>query len=145
MVWVKLNNFEFEAEKFETRTMPTPDLKGKEVIYWIKIKTPDKRLAIDLGRFMDGAPKFIDLRVPSALIAAKTEVETFRKIPPKNLAPGDELGRLGRQMKTGEVLSEKQDEEKSPTNQNESEWRFEIILRRTLPAASERQTQSPYG
>ncbi len=141
MVWVKLNNFEFEAEKFETRTMPTPDLKGKEIIYWIKIKTQDKRLAVDLGRFMDGAPKFIDLRVPSALIAAKTEIETFRKLPPKG-APS--AGDHGRQMKSGEVLSEKQAEE-SPSDEANNEWRFEIVLRRTLPTNSEKQTQSPYG
>jgi hypothetical protein len=143
MVWIKLNNFEFEAEKFETRTMPTPDLKGKEVIYWIKITTPDKRLATDLGRFMDGAPKFIDLKVPSALIAAKTEVETFRKMPPKGI-PGGDLGQQGRQTKTGEVLSENHSEERSG-REDEDEWRFEIILRRTLPTSSEKQTQSPYG
>ncbi len=140
MVWVKLNNFEFEAEKFETRTMPTPDLKGKEVIYWLKIKTEDKRLATDLGRFMDGAPKFIDLRVPSALIAARTEIETFRKVPPKGMPVGD-LGQQGRQLKTGEVLSDKTEEK----SDEENVWRFEIVLRRALANSSEKQTQSPYG
>jgi len=140
MVWVKLNSFEFEAEKFETRTMPTPDLKGKEVIYWLKIKTADKRLAIDLGRFMDGAPKFIDLRVPSALVAARTEIETFRKVPPKSMPVGD-LGQQGRQLKTGEVLSDKAEEK----SDEENVWRFEIVLRRTLANTSEKQTQSPYG
>jgi hypothetical protein len=137
LVWVKLNSFEFEAEKFETRTMPTPDLKGKEVIYWIKIATQDKRLATDLGRFMDGAPKFIDLRVPSALVAARTEVETFRKLPPK--IPATEETTEG-QTKSGGVVSEQNSEAN-----NENSWRFEIILRRTLPAGSEKQTQSPYG
>jgi hypothetical protein len=143
MVWVRLNNFEFEAEKFETRTMPTPDLKSKEIIYWIKIATPDKRLATDLGRFMDSAPKFIELRVPSALIAAKTEVETFRKIPPK-AAPVGDLGQQNRRTKTGEVLSEKRNEDESEDDSS-NQWRFEIILRRTLPSTSEKQTQSPYG
>jgi len=140
MVWVRLNNFEFEAEKFETRTMPTPDLKGKEIIYWIKIATEDKRLATDLEHFMDGAPKFIELRVPSALIAAKTEIESFRKIPPKALPSGD----VGRQAKNGEVLSEKETDEKSDAETDDLR-RFEIVLRRTLPSTSERQTQSPYG
>jgi hypothetical protein len=140
LVWVKLNNFEFEAEKFETRTMPTPDMKGKEIIYWIMIKIQDKRLATDLGRFMDGAPKFIDLRVPSALIAAKTEVETFRKLPPKGLPSTDV--QPGRQTKIGGVLSEEQADEVSENNYL---WRFEIVLRRTLPSSSEKQTQSPYG
>jgi hypothetical protein len=139
LVWVRLNNFEFEAEKFETRTMPSPDMRDKEVIYWILLKTQDKRLATDLERFMDGAPKFIDLRVPSALIAAKTEVETFRKMAPKGVASTDVLP-VGK-SKT-EVLSEKESDESSTENYV---WRFEIILRRTLPTASEKQTQSPYG
>jgi hypothetical protein len=134
LVWVRLNSFEFEAEKFETRTMPTPDMKGKEVIYWIKIRTGDKRFATELSRFMEGAPKLIDLRVPSALIAAKVEKESFR---PLKAATGDEVAR--NQTKTGEVLSEKNEQSE------ESEWRFEILLRRTLPSSSERQTQSPYG
>ena len=120
--------------------MPTPDMKGKEIIYWIMLKTQDKRLATDLGRFMDGAPKFIDLRVPSALIAAKTEVETFRKLAPKGVASTDV--QPGGKSKTGEVLSEKESEESASENYL---WRFEIILRRTLPSSSEKQTQSPYG
>jgi len=144
MVWIRLNNFEFEAEKFETRTMPTPDLKGKEVIYWIKIQTSDRRLATDLGRFMDGAPKFIELRVPSALIAAKTEVETFRKMPPK-VDPESDLSRQARQTKSGEVLSEKEMQGPAGGSVDNEQWRFEIILRRTLPGSSEKQTQSPYG
>lgn len=114
--------------------MPTPDMKGKEVIYWIKIRTGDKRFATELSRFMDGAPKFIDLRVPSALIAAKTEIESFR--PVKAAVEGDDVTQ--RQTKTGEVLSEK-----GPSA--ETEWRFEIVLRRTLSNSSEKQTQSPYG
>jgi hypothetical protein len=138
LVWIKLNNFEFEAEKFETRTMPTPDLKGKEIIYWIKLRTADKRLATDLGRFLDGAPKFIELRVPSALVAAKTEVESVRKLLPKNPLAGEDLGQRG---VTGEVLSEKQ----STSQDEDDQWRFEIVLRRTLPNSQEKQTQSPYG
>lgn len=131
--------------------MPTPDLKGKEVIYWIKIKTEDKRFANDLGRFMDGAPKFIELRVPSALVAAKTEVESFRKIPPKNPLAGEDLSqqRQNRETNSAEVLSEKHPVEKARSNEIEegeaSQWRFEIVLRRTLPSSSEKQTQSPYG
>jgi len=124
--------------------MPTPDLKGKEVIYWIKIKTEDKRFATDLGRFMDGAPKFIELRVPSALVAAKTEVESFRKIPPKNPIAGDDIGQQNRETNSAEVLSEEPVARK-PNSDDESQWRFEIILRRTLPSSSEKQTQSPYG
>ncbi len=120
--------------------MPTPDMKGKEIIYWILIRTQDKRLATDLGRFMDGAPKFIDLRVPSALIAARTEIETFRQVPPKGLAFADV--QPGGKSKTGEVISEKGAEQNS--NEDNS-LRFEIILRRTLPTSSEKQTQSPYG
>lgn len=144
MVWVKLNSFEFEAEKFETRTMPTPDMKGKEVIYWIRIVTPDKRRATDLQRFMDDAPKFIDLRVPSALIAARTEIESFRQIPPKGLpAVGGEAPKEGGEQKSSGVLSEKNVE--ATDLETEGQWRFEILLRRTLPSSSERQTQSPYG
>ena len=141
MVWVKLNNFEFEAEKFETRTMPTPDLKGKEIIYWIRIRTEDKRLATDLGRFMDGAPKFIELRVPSALIAAKTEVESFRKLPPK-IPPGSDTTQQDKQMKTSELLSDKQNDENPDAG---DQWGFEIVLRSTLSSSAERQTRSPYG
>ena len=140
MVWVKLNSFEFEAEKFETRTMPTPDMKGKEIIYWILLRTKDKRLAADLGRFMDGAPKYIDLRVPSALIAARTEIETFHKLPPKAVAPPDI--QPGPKSKVGEILS---DDKTGENSNDEHPWGFEIVLRRTLSATSEKQTQSPYG
>src|ERR1700747_2757745 len=83
MVLIFLNNLQFEADKFETRTMPTPNMKGKEIIYWITLGTEDKRLATDLQRFLEGAPKFIDLRVPSAFISAKTELESYRVLPPK--------------------------------------------------------------
>src|ERR1700752_3556588 len=84
MVLIFLNSIQFEADKFETRTMPTPNMKGKEMIYWIKVSTDDKRLAQELQRFLDGAPKFIDLRVPSAFISVKTELESFRVFPPKS-------------------------------------------------------------
>lgn len=144
MVWVKLNVFEFEAEKFETRTMPTPDMKGKEVIYWIRIVTPDKRRATDLQRFMDGAPKYIDLRVPSVLVAARTEVESFHQISPTGLpVAGREAEEGGDKENTGSVLSEK--EAGTTDVETGGQWRFEIILRRTIPSSSERQTQSPYG
>jgi len=118
-------------------------MKGKEVIYWIRIVTPDKRRATDLQRFMDGAPKFIELRVPSALVAAKTEIESFRQIPPKGLPVS--RGELTKESGEGKnsVVSEKNVD---PVDLNsEVQWRFEIVLRRTLPNSSERQTQSPYG
>lgn len=78
MVLVILNEVKFEATKFETRTMPTPDFKGKEMIYWIKVDTSDKRLVTDLQRFLDGSSQHINLRVPSAFIAARTELEGYK-------------------------------------------------------------------
>jgi hypothetical protein len=141
MVWVKLGTFEFEAEKFETRTMPTPDLKGKEIIYWIKIVTEDKRFATDLSHFMEGAPRSVDLRVPGALISARTEIESFHKMAPRPLVP-EETSQLNRQVKGGEILSQNRPENDAA---EPVLWRFEIILRRTLPGSPEKQTQSPYG
>ncbi len=73
MVIIFLNNIQFEADRFETRTMPTPNMKGKEVIYWIKVSTEDKRLASDIQKFLESAPRFIELRVPNAFISTKTE------------------------------------------------------------------------
>jgi hypothetical protein len=152
VVLIFLNSFQFEAEKFETRTMPTPNMKGKEIIYWIKVKTDDKRLATDLQRFLEGAPKFIELRVPSAFIAVKTELENLRVFPPKHTdaVPAREESNQGTVAKSAraehETVSEtlKQD---SPESEEETDEqiRMEILLRRTLPAVPEKQTQSPYG
>ncbi len=125
MVVILLNSIQFEAERFETRTMPTPNMKGKEVIYWIRVNTDDKRLATEIQKFLDGAPKFIDLKVPSAFISTRTELESV--IPMR------------------EAIAQT---EKVTTNSEESSkesYRLEIVLRRTLPETPEKQSQSPYG
>lgn len=133
MVLVLLGGIQFEAERFETRTMPTPDMKGKEVIYWIKVSTEDKRLASELQKFLEGAPNTFELKVPSAFVVTKTELETFRVFP---------------QKESKQTLYQKGDEE-STSNQAESaerdSFRLEIVLRRTLPETPQKQTQSPYG
>jgi hypothetical protein len=130
MVLVIMNELKFEASKFETRTMPTPDMKGKEVIYWIKVETRDKRLATELHRFLTGSAQYIELRVPSAFIAAKTELEDYRpRSPSSTTAPSDSISG-GRQ---------EQREEKEET------YVVEIILRRLLPEARTGHSQSPYG
>ena len=152
MVLIFLNSIQFEAEKFETRTMPTPNMKGKEMIYWIKVGTDDKRLATDLQRFLDGAPKFIELKVPSAFVAVKTELESYRVFPAKqgDAIPSREESKQRSSSKASklerETLSEtvKTGEAEVPANAPE-QIRMEILLRRTLPAVPEKQTQSPYG
>ncbi len=60
--------------------MPTPNMKGKEMIYWIRVETQEKRLVTDLEYFLKGASQQIDLRVPSAFIAAKVELETSSSV-----------------------------------------------------------------
>ncbi|MGI0091755.1 MAG: hypothetical protein ACREBS_08600 [Nitrososphaerales archaeon] len=141
MVTIVLNNLQFEAEKFETRTMPTPNMKGKEVIYWIKMETGDKRLASNIQKFLEGASKFIDLRVPSAFIFARTELENFTILPSK---PNSQVQRaLAEEEDVGGFASEK--EEGRADSQVVDRIRLEILLRRTLPETPERQTQSPYG
>ena len=149
MVLIFLNNIQFEADKFETRTMPTPNMKGKEIIYWITLGTDDKRLSSDLQRFLEGAPKFIDLRVPSAFISAKTDLESYRVFPPKAkdvVSPPREENkqRAGSKKLDRETLSEtvRNEPAQSPAA---DQIRMEILLRRTLPAVPEKQTQSPYG
>ncbi|MFI5420660.1 MAG: hypothetical protein ACHQ1H_06800 [Nitrososphaerales archaeon] len=128
--------------------MPTPNMKGKEIIYWITLGTEDKRLATDLQRFLEGAPKFIDLRVPSAFISAKTELESYRVFPPKQkdvIPPREEnKQRTGGKKLERETLSEtvRSEEAENPTVE---QIRMEILLRRALPAVPEKQTQSPYG
>jgi len=150
MVLVLLNNFQFEAEKFETRTMPTPNMKGKEMIYWIRVSTDDKRIASELLRFLDGAPKFIDLKVPSAFIAAKTEFESKQVFAPKDLSQMDDAGQKGvvkakaqNEKDTVEEMASSDTSTESPTTNEQ--YRLEIVLRRTLPDTPEKQTQSPYG
>lgn len=143
MVMVILNNLQFEAEKFETRTMPTPDMKGKEVIYWIKVGTQDKRLAAEMQRFLEGAPKFIDLRVPSAFVAAKTELESYRIFPLKNATPLQKKVSRTNDLDAADARRSKE----NPENESpEAELiRLEIILRRTISEAAGKQTQTPYG
>ncbi len=139
MVVIFLGTLQFEAEKFETRTMPTPNMKGKEVIYWIKVVTKDKRLATDLQRFLEGAAHFIDLRVPSAFVSAKTELETFKIIP---------LNPVASEPISGKILKEKSKEPGDEESQRQMEFeeiRLEIVLRRTLPETPTKLTQSPYG
>ncbi len=149
MVLVLLNNFQFEAEKFETRTMPTPNMKGKEMIYWIRVSTGDKRLATELQRFLDGAPKFIDLKVPSAFIAAKTELESKQVFAPKDLSRDDARQKGVVKAKAQpekdtveEVANSDASTEASTANE---QFRLEIVLRRTLSDTPEKQMQSPYG
>lgn len=143
MVIIFLNSLQFEAQKFETRTMPTPNMKGKEVIYWIKVSTEDKRLASDIQRFLEGAPKFIDLKVPSAFITAKTELESFRVLPPKDLS---QVSSAARDEDLETVSSGSLDKNQAGNEKNASlQARLEILLRRTLPETPEKQPQSPYG
>jgi hypothetical protein len=130
MVLVILNEMRFEATKFETRTMPTPDMKGKEVIYWIKVETRDKRLATELHRFLSGSSQYIELHVPSAFIAAKTELEDYKPHSPRNFSSASESRASAIQEQQGE---------------NEGNFLIEIILRRLLPEARTGHSQSPYG
>jgi hypothetical protein len=132
MVLVILNEIKFEASKFETRTMPTPDMKGKEVIYWIKVETRDKRLATELHRFLKGSSQYIELRVPSAFIVAKTELEEYRSHLPRNYSSSSSDPRSS-------ALQEQQGESE------EEKFLIEIILRRLLPESKTGHNQTPYG
>jgi len=124
-------------------------MKGKEMIYWIKVNTDDKRLATELQRFLDGAPKFIDLKVPSAFISAKTELESKQVFAPKDISQGDE-SRQKELVKT-KIKQDKESndiidsESSSASSQATEQFRLEIVLRRTLSDTPEKQTQSPYG
>lgn len=135
MVLIFLNNLQFEAEKFETRTMPTPNLKGKEMIYWIRVDTKDKRLLTELQTFLKGAKKIIDLKVPSAFISAQTELENFRISALRN---GIE------EESTVEDVRVEGGENVQNGGSVES-FRVEIILRRTLSETAAKPAQSPYG
>jgi hypothetical protein len=123
-----LNEMKFDATKFESRTMPTPDLKGKEVIYWIKVETNDKVLASDLQRFLGRSGRQIELRVPSAFVAARTELEEYRS------------NGLDNYSQLPEARTNSLQEQRS-----ESKFVLEIILRRLLPETRSGQIQSPYG
>ena len=139
MVVIILGTLQFEAEKFESRTMPTPNMKGKEVIYWIKVVTKEKRLATEQKRILEGAAHFIDLRVPSAFVSAKTELESFKMIPSNPIA-GESI--------SGKIMKEKSKKSGGEESRGETEFediRIEIILRRTLPETPAKLTQSPYG
>lgn len=130
MVIIFLNSIQFEADRFETRTMPTPNMKGKEVIYWIKMNTEDKRLASEVQKFLEGAPRYIELRVPSAFISTKTELESFRVLP----------------KGASQTISKKEEAETAEVGNEELEqFRLEVLLRRTLPETPEKMSQSPYG
>jgi hypothetical protein len=138
VVLVFLGSIQFEASKFETRTMPTPNMKGKEMIYWIRVETQEKRLVADLENFLKGASQQIDLRVPSAFITAKVELENSSSIydqsESKNGGRGESrpLEQLEKENKLGEAEVDKN-------------YVIEIILRRTLPDQPTKQSQSPYG
>lgn len=140
MVLVILNTMKFEAEKFETRTMPTPDLKSKEMIYWIKINTTDKRLVMDLQRFLEGPSQYIELHVPSAFIAVKTELESYR--PSAKIASREGKNR---DVPTIDATRERARGHVEPEDEVEERFMVEIILRRLLPESRSTQTQSPYG
>jgi len=153
MVVVILNNLQFEADKFETRTMPTPDMKSKEMIYWIKIGTTDRRLASDLQRFLEGAPKYIELRVPSAFITARTELESYRVFPPKgtlidketSTEQKSEAKNVSRNASGSATSSRNTTLASESRDGNDGRTRVEILLRRTLPQTPDKSAQSPYG
>jgi hypothetical protein len=131
VVLIILNEIKFEATKFETRTMPTPDMKGKEMIYWIKVDTTDRRLVTELQRFLGGSSQYIELKVPSAFIGVRTELEAYKaqKDPERKTARIEE-------EKTSTIQEEQGVEER---------YSVEIVLRRLLPETKTGQTQAPYG
>jgi len=141
MVLILLNTIKFEAERFETRTMPTPDMKAKEMIYWIKVNTTDKRLVTDLQRFLEGSSQFIELHVPSAFIAVRTELESYRA--------SSSISSSSSNNQSGSSGGINVDTNKSTqaNQQQDVEERFfvEIILRRLLPEPKGGQIQAPYG
>lgn len=137
MVLVFLSDLQFEAEKFETRTMPTPNMKGKEMIYWIKVDTVDKRLVSDLQRFLKGASKYIELKVPSAFIIAQTELESYRVSPLH--------GREEEESAQAENVGEGGESTDGVSTVGDGSFRIEILLRRTLSETTAKTTQSPYG
>ena len=137
MVLIFLGNIQFEAKKFETRTMPTPTMKGKEMIYWIRVETTEKRLVTELDNFLKGAPQHMDLKVPSTFIAANVELENYTPYVPDDRVEKSEDQRepLEHSGKEGNQLDAKVDRT----------YAIEIILRRTLPDQPAKHAQSPYG
>jgi hypothetical protein len=154
MVLVLLGGLQFEASKFETRTMPTPTMKGKEMIYWIKLETEDRRLVTDVERFLKGAPQYIELRVPSAFIVAKVELENYT--PPSE--------RFAREGQSSELSSSTDSRRLEQLNERSAGkggsaadfegagddrkkiYTIEIGLRRGLvDQPTKNSSQSPYG
>lgn len=132
LVLVILNELTFEATKFETRTMPTPDMKAKEMIYWIRVETTDRRLVTDLQRFLGGSAQFIQLKVPSAFISVQAELESHRASRlPNRVGPGH-----------SSASSSQQEQQQQDT---EARYSVEIILRRQIRESKTGQTQAPYG
>jgi hypothetical protein len=145
MVLVILGSLQFEAAKFETRTMPTPDMKGKEMIYWIRIETQDKRLVTELERFLKGASQYIDLKVPSAFIAVRAELENYKVSDPEQGKKGTDQTKENRaeSRHPGQQIEETAKE--NHLQEDERKHFFEIVLRRTIPSQQSNPAQSPYG
>lgn len=112
--------------------MPTPDMKAKEMIYWIRVETADRRLVTDLQRFLGGSAQFIQLKVPSAFISVQTELESHKASRlPNRVSPG-----------LSSASSSQQEEQQQDT---EARYSVEIILRRQIRESKTGQTQAPYG
>ncbi len=148
MVIVDLGSIRFEAEKFESKIMPTPDLKGKEMIYWIRFDTEDKRMVADLRRYLDVPSKVVELKVPSLFVWAKAELEVCRIEPRKNGEQDQNKNRAtGPSKEEPYTISarsrslESQDLESQELDNGA--FTVEIVLRRAIPESPKRQ--SPYG
>jgi len=113
-------------------------MKGKEMIYWIRVETQEKRLATDLEHFLKGASQQIDLRVPSAFIAAKVELENSPSVY-------DESENRNKGAGESRPLEQLEKENKLGKEGPDKTYVIEIILRRALPDQPTKQTQSPYG
>ena len=138
MVLVILGTLQFEAERFEARTMPTPDMKNKEMIYWIKLSTSDRRLISDLRRYLEGSGRFVDLRVPGAFIWAKTEIEDY------SFPEEDSLSRGGARLRERRLVEGKDGEKGEGLAEVQEKFSVEIILRRLVTPETQK-VQSPYG
>ena len=138
MVLVFLGSLQFEASKFETRTMPTPDMKGKEMIYWIRVESRDKKVVTNMEHFLKGASQQIDLRVPSAFIAAKVELENS----PGVYVQTEKKNEGGTDLRSLEQLEK---ESNLSAAEGGKTYVIELILRRALPDQPTKQSQSPYG
>jgi hypothetical protein len=110
--------------------MPTPDMKNREMIYYILVETSDKRLVTDLQRFLGGSSQYIDLRVPSAFIGVKTELESYKA---QRITPNVSSKDVQRSISQNEEA------------RYEENYSVEVVLRRQLPETRTGQTQGPYG